>query len=450
MLNIQVAALMTADWVTRKLSLPPDVRTDRVILPGYCRGDIAPLEDKLGVRVERGSRDLFDLPVMFGERRRTVEELEDYGPHTIEIIAEINHAPRLTMDQILDQARQLASQGADVIDIGCDPRADRPAWTGIDQVVRELRAGGHRVSVDSFHSREVEIACAAGAELVLSVNSSNCRTARDWGTEVVVIPDDPHDLDSLDPTVEELTQGGVPFRIDPVIEPIGFGFAPSLGRFLEARRRWPDTPMLMGVGNLTEMTGVDSAGINALLVGFCQELNIDSILTTSVINWARSAVREIDIARRLMHYAVTKGAVPKHLDERLVMLRDARLRKVDEKQLAELAARLTDTNFRLFADPDTVRIHAMNSEVHAVGDDPFLIFDELGVSDPSHAFYLGYEMAKAVTANTLGKNYTQDQALDWGILRREETSHYERRKGRKGKGKRASDEATKRRSDEGG
>ena len=36
--------------------------------------------------------------------------------------------------------------------------------------------------------------------------------------------------------------------------------------------------------------------------------------------------------------------------------------------------------------------------------------------DPSHAFYLGYEMAKAVTALTLGKNYTQDQALRWGFL----------------------------------
>jgi hypothetical protein len=42
--------------------------------------------------------------------------------------------------------------------------------------------------------------------------------------------------------------------------------------------------------------------------------------------------------------------------------------------------------------------------------------------DPSHAFYLGYEMAKAVTALTLGKNYTQDQALRWGFLSVPETS----------------------------
>ena len=43
-----------------------------------------------------------------------------------------------------------------------------------------------------------------------------------------------------------------------------------------------------------------------------------------------------------------------------------------------------------------------------------------GDIDPSHAFYLGYEMAKAITALTLGKNYTQDQALRWGFATREE------------------------------
>jgi hypothetical protein len=43
--------------------------------------------------------------------------------------------------------------------------------------------------------------------------------------------------------------------------------------------------------------------------------------------------------------------------------------------------------------------------------------------DASHAFYLGYELAKAVTALTLGKSYTQDQALSWGFLTMPEQSH---------------------------
>ena len=71
-----------------------------------------------------------------------------------------------------------------------------------------------------------------------------------------------------------------------------------------------------------------------------------------------------------------------------------------------------------------------SSEGLVRGKDPFEIFDQLGVEDPSHAFYLGYEMAKAITALTLNKNYVQDEALRWGFLPREEQSHLDRRKER--------------------
>ena len=56
----------------------------------------------------------------------------------------------------------------------------------------------------------------------------------------------------------------------------------------------------------------------------------------------------------------------------------------------------------------------------------FALFVAMSASEPidaSHAFYLGYEMAKAATALTLGKDYTQDQALRWGFLTRAEESH---------------------------
>jgi hypothetical protein len=38
-------------------------------------------------------------------------------------------------------------------------------------------------------------------------------------------------------------------------------------------------------------------------------------------------------------------------------------------------------------------------------------------------------MAKAVTALTLGKNYTQDQALRWGFLTVPEESHRDKMQG---------------------
>ena len=42
--------------------------------------------------------------------------------------------------------------------------------------------------------------------------------------------------------------------------PIGAGFAASLGRYLETRRRHPGAEMLMGIGNLTELTEADTTG----------------------------------------------------------------------------------------------------------------------------------------------------------------------------------------------
>ena len=158
---------------------------------------------------------------------------------------------------------------------------------------------------------------------MLSVNSSNRAAAVDWGVEVVAIPDDPHTLAGLDETVDFLATAGVPLRIDPILEPISFGFAASLGRYLEIRRRYPDAEMMMGIGNLTELTDVDSAGVN-LFLGFCQELGIRSVLTTQVINWARTSVEECDLARRLMHHAVNQRVLPKHVEPGLLMLRDER------------------------------------------------------------------------------------------------------------------------------
>ena len=74
---------------------------------------------------------------------------------------------------------------------------------------------------------------------VLPANSSNRQRAVDWGCEVVVVPDVPETLAGLDETVELLATAGVRLRIDPVLEPIGFGFARSLGRYQAVRDAIP-------------------------------------------------------------------------------------------------------------------------------------------------------------------------------------------------------------------
>ena len=248
---------------------------------------------------------------------------------------------------------------------------------------------------------------------MLSVNSTNVAAAADWGCEVVAVPDVPATLEGFDATIEALARRGVPFRLDPVLEPIGFGFAASLGRYLDVRRRHPDAPMMMGIGNLTELTDVDSAGVNALLIGFCEEMGIRSVLTTEVIHWASSSVRECALARDLVWHAVTNRTLPKHVEPRLVTLRGGKPHAHGDETLERLAAAIRDPNFRIFAERG--EIHLVGAGLHLQSRDPFALFTQLGQAgrtdvDPGHAFYLGYEMAKAVTALTLGKDYRQDQA----------------------------------------
>jgi dihydropteroate synthase len=193
--------------------------------------------------------------------------------------------------------------------------------------------------------------------------------------------------------------------------------------------------MLMGIGNLTELTDADSAGINVLLLGFCEEVGIRSVLTTEVINWARSAVRECDLARRLVHYAVRQRVPPKHIEPRLVTLRDEKVVEFGPEALARLAEQIKDRNYRLIAEGD--RLHLLGPGLHLADRDPFVIFERLlhpgfgGAGDthapqpvdPAHAFYLGFELAKAAIALALGKQYRQDEALDWGYLTIAEESH---------------------------
>jgi len=431
-LGVSVAALLHTDLVARRLD--PPAGFDRVVLPGWCQGDLETLGRTLGMPVDRGPKDLYDLPEYLGGAGRRRVSLETYS---IEILAEINHASRLGDDELLSEAQRLVDSGADVIDLGMVPGE---SWPGVENATRRLVEAGFRVSIDSFDRSEVESALSGGAELVLSCDPSNV----DWlsplaaasGASVVAIPTMPAGLESLGPVLDRLADDGVEFRIDPILEPIGLGFASSLERFFEARRRWPRAEMMMGTGNVTELTEVDSAGVNMILAAICQELRVGSVLTTEVINWCRSSVMELDLARRLLHHSLERGVLPKHVDSSLVMLRDPSVRGEEAGTLEQLAAGLTDPNFRIFVEHRDRRggvLHVMNRDGHWQHTDPYELFDnvlaETGLELSSqHAFYLGYELAKARTALTLGKRYVQDEALNWGRLTEKEISAVHRRR----------------------
>ena len=409
-LGITVAALMTTPWIAQHLTVPEGV--DLVVIPGLCEGDTTAIAEPFGVAVAKGPKDLREIPRHFGQRAART-----YGAWDIEIVAEINNAARLPRTAVREAAEYFRTAGADIVDIGCTPGLAFPA---LGDVVRELVDAGMRVSVDSFDRDEIRTAVSAGAELVLSINASNLDVGRDLaGTRAraVVVPDLGAGLDTLEPTIEQLSSLGVGYLIDPILEPIGYGFFASLERYAEVRRRYPDAEMLMGIGNLTEMTAADSTGVNALLVAVCQELGVRTVLTTEVIPWARGAVREVDVARRLMHYAVTERTAPKGVDDRLVTVKDPVILNYTEDELRRLQKDISDPNFRIFTDDTAITV--LNNDQFVRSTDPLDvtgIFRTLDVDDPAHAFYLGKELARASLAVVLGKTYRQEGALSWGYL----------------------------------
>ena len=413
-LRITVAALMTTAWIAKHLTDVGGV--DRIVIPGLCEGDVREIEDRWTVKAEKGPADLRDLPEHFGQKALR----EEYGGHDIRIFAEINNVPYLPREEIVRLAEYYRRSGADVIDLGCS--LDRK-FDDVGHVVSLLRARGFTLSIDTLDPVEILAADRAGVDYVLSLNGQNLDVAREIRATPVLIPDSPQDLGTLDQTVHRLETLGRPYILDPVIEPVGFGFAAGLDRYVQVRARYPAAEMLMGIGNITELTDADTTGMNALLIGFCQELGIRHVLTTEVIPWARGAVREVDVARQLMYAARRRGVLPKRIDDRLLTIKDSRPKTYTEPELRALHQAITDPNFRIATTRDA--IYVFNNRLFVSGTDIQALFDQLGVEDPGHAFYLGRELMKARLALQLGKTYVQEQPLRWGYLtpEREDTPH---------------------------
>jgi dihydropteroate synthase-like protein len=377
-----------------------------VIVPGRCRGDLDALGQALGVRIERGPDELRDLPEHFGRQRKGV----DLSAHDVQIFAEIVDAPNLSLEAIMARAHAYRSDGADVIDLGCLPETPFPHLT---EAVQALRGAGFRVSVDSLESEDLLAAGRAGADYLLSLKVESIDLADQVDSTPVLIPSEPGDLESLRRAIELMRRRRRPFLADPILEPIQFGFARSLLRYQSLRELEPEVPILMGTGNVTELTDADSSGVTAVLLGVAVELRLNAILTTQVSPHCRRAVREADWARRMMYAARQSQSLPRDLTDALLTVHARRPFPYSSQEIAQIAAEVRDPNFRIQVGERG--IHAFNRDGLSVATDPYQLYPQLGVEqDGAHAFYLGVELARAQIAWQLGKRYSQDEELDWG------------------------------------
>lgn len=293
-IGIKVAALMTEAIVKNRLKGPLDAT--RVIVPGRSRMDLDALKMHYGVPFERGPDELADLPQYLGKGGKP----PDLSKYDVRIFAESVDATKLTTEAMIGRAREQVAKGANVIDIGCQPETPFPH---LEEMVGGLVKTGFKVSVDSGDVRELERGAKAGAHYVLSLDETTLG-AVDGTTCVPILVPKPHgDLKSLIRAIDKADKKKIKHIADPILDPIHFGFTQSILRYAQLRRLRPKTEMLMGTGNLTELTGADSQGVTAMLLGICSELGIRNVLIVQVSPHTRRTIEEHDAARRLMFRA---------------------------------------------------------------------------------------------------------------------------------------------------
>jgi len=403
-MGVKVAALMTTEMIGRRLK-ELDGAT-RIVIPGRCRGDIEALSQQLGVPVERGPEEVKDLPQYFGKGAHHY----DLSQYQTKIFAEIVDAPNVSVETVLERAYYYQANGADVIDIGCLPGTPFPH---LSECIQTLKQEGFTVSIDSLEDGDLLAGGKAGADYMLSLTRRSLWIANEVATTPIIIPEEHGDLSSLDEVIESLQRQNRAFIVDPILDPIHFGFTESIVRNYQFRQRYPEVEMMLGVGNITELTHADTSGMNALLLGICSELNINHILATEVSKHACRAIREADRARRIMYAAKQHDSLPKHIAPDLLTVHDNAPFPYSRDEIEAIAAEIRDPSYRIQTSNEG--LHVYNRDGFHTALDPFDLYPKLGVeTDGGHAFYLGVELGRAQIAWQLGKRFTQDQQLSWG------------------------------------
>jgi len=404
-LSINVAALLTTDMIKRRIGNTQGFT--KLILPGRVRGNIEDLSKKLNIEVLRGPDELKDLPTLFG--RKSLDF--DLSKYEISIFAEITDAPNLSVSEILDIATSYRNDGADVIDIGCLPNVK---FNHLSETVQELKKHDFYVSVDSHDNDELITGGRSGADYLLSIKSDNMFILDEVESNPVLIPHN-GDMNTLFNAIEKCIELKKTFIADPILDPIHFGFTKSISRYTQIRERYPDIHIMMGTGNITELTHADTTGITLMLLGIMSELKLNHVLTTQVSDHCRTVIKETDLARRIIHASNENNMTPKHISNQLLVTHEDTPYKYTYDEVIELSKNIRDPSYRIIVTKEG--IHLFNRDGMHTFKDPFDFFQHLNVGkDTGHAFYLGVELARAQIAYQIGKFYSQDEELNWGCL----------------------------------
>jgi len=398
-LPIQVAALMSSQYISNQLKRIDLSKFDLILVPGAVEGDTAIIGREIGIPTFKGPKHAADIPFILenleetklstmrpacellgdATMKRALSELKSIyvraymrrrGSGSIPIgqglrrvwvgrnlpmrvLAEVVDASMMSDGEIGKRARHYVESGADIVDVGMVSGGGHP-----EEAERAVKAAKSSilkpVSVDTLDPEEIGEAIRAGADLVLSLDMGNMDEVSKLSrsTPVVITPgtrkhtvptEVSQRVKQLDRNISKAKSLGFNRIIaDPVLSPILMpSLTESIAAYCEFRRRNPDIPVLLGAGNVTELMDADSPGANLLLAGIGAELGASILLTTEKSDKTYRCVKELSTAVKIVSLAAARDSAPKDVGLDLLVLKEKRRREdviIDSSGAKELRA----------------------------------------------------------------------------------------------------------------
>jgi len=447
--DIDVAAFITP----RHLKNVDLSNYDLILVPGLTSGsDWKELERKKRVKIRLGPIHAYDLKFLIPfvdkielshsipacrlikeikseETIKMVEENEEYlfkikdvgvGKESrLKVVAEIVDATKLSEEELVERIKYYEKSGADIVDLGLplDVKAE-----DVEHAIEIARnSTSLPLSIDTFDIKAIEAGVNARIDMIMSLSTKNFEALELIdGQAVVVVERDVKKLLELVEKVKERTDRVI---ADPVLDP-PMRLAESILRYYEFRKMDGETPMLFGAGNVTELLDSDSIGVNAVLAILAEEVGANLLFTTEASPKTAGCVKELVIASYMAKGAKLRKTSPKDLGMDLLVLKEkVKLESCPPPPNAlkaqESGKFIRDPlgDFRIWVSEGS--IVCSHETLTVIGKTAKEVYDTVLsynlVSRLDHACYLGKELMKAEIALRLGKNYTQDQDLGFGI-----------------------------------
>ncbi|RLG37273.1 MAG: dihydropteroate synthase-like protein [Candidatus Alkanophagales archaeon] len=478
-LDVDVAAFITPEMLREFLKTLDD-EYDLVLVSGLCGSDFSILDGVATTR--KGTKNAYDIPLLLpllkegaplsGERAAdelvashrlevALKELEEaeraatasfsikglkIGGGRMKICAEVVDATRLEETELRRRIEDYVEKGADIVDLGV-PLDAKPA--DVEKVVRVASDFGVPLSIDTFLPPQIAAALNAGVDMVMSLSGKNLETVSEHvaahDVAAVLTPDEPDAVSedklvsaedrvrSLLANIKTARKIGVRKIIaDPVLSPplVGRGILGSLLTYYFFRAKDKKTPLLFGVGNVTELLDADSVGVNAVLACVAAELDVDILFTTEHSPKTRGGIKELRQAAEMTLLARRRNMPPKDLGLDLLVVKEKRRRTPPDAELRRLilgdAVNVVNANASETWTPDPkgcFEIATFDDEIYAKHSSKVVIKGKTAkdvldtilkfglVSSLEHAAYLGRELLKAELSLRFSRSYVQDETF---------------------------------------